>query len=216
MTVNRDNQLRLPADALAASYSDNELGALIEALLLVSQEPPTIDDLAAGASVSVADLERGFAWLEGQTERGWVVQRHGRRVQLASAPRFAEQVRAFLGLDREAKLSSASLETLAIVAYRQPVTRSEIDGVRGVDSSGVIAKLHARGLIESVGRLSTVGNPIQYGTTIEFLSQFGLTSLGDLPSLGLIDGEDAARLLERATTTPDDRHDAGDAGNDGA
>ena len=111
-------------------------------------------------------------------------------------------MRAFLGLDREAKLSSASLETLALVAYQQPVTRSEIERVRGVDSSGVLATLHARGLIEPVARLATVGNPIQYGTTSVFLNHFGLQSLADLPPLGIIDGRDGATLLAAAREEP--------------
>lgn len=177
---------------------DEELGALIEAILLVSPEPPTIDEISTGTTVPVEDIEAGVRWLEEQTDRGFVVQRHGRRLSLASHPRFADHVRAFLGLDREARLSSASLETLALVAYQQPVTRSEIERVRGVDSSGVLATLHARGLIESVGRLQTVGNPIQYGTTAMFLNHFGLQSLEELPPLGMIDGKDGATLLQQA------------------
>jgi segregation and condensation protein B len=106
----------------------------------------------------------------------------------------------FLGLDREARLSSASLETLAIVAYQQPVTRAEIEKIRGVDSSGVLAKLHARALVEPVARLATVGNPIQYGTTADFLNHFGLRSLADLPPLGEIGGKDGRALLDTAMT----------------
>src|SRR5699024_350170 len=102
--------------------SDEELGALVEAILLVSPEPPTIDEVAAGTELDTEDIQSGITWLEGQHNRGWVVQRHGRRLSLATHPRFAEKVRLFLGLDREAKLSSASLETLALVAYQQPVT----------------------------------------------------------------------------------------------
>jgi segregation and condensation protein B len=130
-----------------------------------------------------------------RAERGWTVLRHNGTVQLASAPRFAERVRSFLKLNRESRLSGAALETLTLVAYRQPVTRAEIDALRGVDSSGVLAKLHARGLIEIVGRLSTVGNPHQYGTTIEFLRHFGLKSLDDLPPLEEISGNAADHLF---------------------
>jgi segregation and condensation protein B len=88
-----------------------------------------------------------------------------------------------LGLDRETRLSGAALETLALIAYRQPVTRAEVEALRGVDCSGVLATLHARELIEVAGRLPSVGNPNQYVTSIEFLKQFGLRSLADLPSL---------------------------------
>lgn len=195
-------QMGLPREAMPVDRTDEELGALVEAILLVSPEPPTIEEIAAGTDVPVEDIETGISWLETQHNRGWLVQRHGRRLNLASHPRFADQVRLFLGLDREAKLSSASLETLALVAYQQPVTRSEIERVRGVDSSGVLAKLHARGLIEPVARLATVGNPIQYGTTAEFLSHFGLQSLDELPPLGIIDGKDAAQLLASAREEP--------------
>jgi segregation and condensation protein B len=183
-------------------YTEEELGALVEAILLVSPEPPTIEEISAGTAVAVEDIESGLAWLEAQEGRGFLVQRHGRRLSLASHPRFSDRVRSFLGLDREARLSSASLETLALVAYQQPVTRSEIERVRGVDSSGVLATLHARGLIEPVARLATVGNPIQYGTTSVFLNHFGLQSLDDLPPLGLIDGKDGTTLLASARAEP--------------
>jgi segregation and condensation protein B len=198
-TTRDGDQLRLPSEAMPTSLPDHELGALVEALLLVSPEPPTIEELSAGAEVPREEIERALDWLERQVDRGWIIQRHGRRIHLATAPRFADKIRLFLGLDREARLSSASLETLALVAYQQPVTRAEIEAVRGVDSSGVLAKLHARGLVEPVARLATVGNPIQYGTTAEFLNHFGLRSLADLPPLGEIGGKDGKTLLESAT-----------------
>lgn len=201
------DQLRLPADALPTSLPDHELAALVEALLLVSPEPPSLEELATGANVPREEIERGLAWLEQQDGRGWVIQRHGQHIHLATAPRFADRIRLFLGLDREARLSSASLETLALVAYQQPVTRAEIEAIRGVDSSGVLAKLHARGLIEPVARLATVGNPIQYGTTAEFLNHFGLRSLADLPPIGDIGGKDGKTLLESAALVePDAEH----------
>ncbi len=194
----QEEQARLPQDFLPVDMTESELGALVEAILLVSTEPPTIDEISTGTGVPVEDVESGVTWLEEQRDRGFIVQRHGRRLSLASHPRFADHVRSFLGLDREAKLSAAALETLALVAYQQPVTRSEIERIRGVDSSGVLATLHARGLIEPVARLATVGNPIQYGTTPVFLNHFGLQSLAELPPLGIIDGKDGATLLAAA------------------
>ena len=201
-----EEQLRLPSLPRSEDLPQEEIAALIEALLLVAHDPPTIEELAAGAEVTVEDIEQALAWQEQREDRGWVIQRHGRHIHIATAPRFAGKIRLFLGMEREAKLSSASLEVLAIVAYQQPVTRAEIDQVRGVDSSGVLAKLHARGLVEPVARLATVGNPIQYGTTADFLNHFGLRSLNDLPPLGEIDGSDGKALLERATSLnrPDD------------
>jgi len=191
-------QLTIPGTESIHSISNEELAALMEAFLLVATEPPTLEQLANSAGVEPDRIDEALALLNADETRGWVVQRHGKKIQLATAPRFAERVRTFLGLDRESRLSSAALETLAIIAYQQPVTRGEIDAIRGVDSSGVLAKLHARGLIEPVSRLQTIGNPIQYGTTADFLRHFSLRSLADLPPLGQIDGQDARTALDAA------------------
>lgn len=192
-------QLSLPGTAAVMAMPLDELAALIEALLLVSSEPPTIDELSTAAGTSPDRIDRALDAIAAQEARGLVPQRHGDRVQLTTAPRFSGVVRSFLGIDREVRLTSASLEALAIVAYQQPVTRAEIESVRGVDCSGVISTLYARGLIEPVSRLASIGNPIQYGTTVEFLKHFGLRSVGDLPPLGTIDGQDGQSALEHAT-----------------
>lgn len=180
---------------------DDDLHALLEAFLLVAPQPPTLDELARGANVDISRIEQLLVALDGQPDRGWVLQRHGDTVQLATAPRFAEPVRRFLGLEREARLSAAALETLAIIAYQQPVTRTDVEALRGVDCAGVLATLHSRTLIEAVSRLPTVGNPIQYGTTPEFLRHFGLKSLAELPPLGTIDGRDARSALSESVTS---------------
>lgn len=198
------SQLRLPAEEMPSNLPDEELAAMVEALLLVAHEPPTIDELAAGAEVPVNEIERALSWLDAREERGWMIQCHDRRLHIVTAPRFAKNVRTFLQLDREARLSSASLEVLAIVAYEQPVTRAEIERVRGVDSSGILAKLHAQSLIEPVARLATVGNPIQYGTTVDFLKHFGLGAIDDLPPLGDVGGKDGRSLLDAALSRDDD------------
>jgi segregation and condensation protein B len=192
------SQTQLTLDAPGFTVSGSDLVALVEALLLVAPEPVTIDHLARGAEVDPVEIDEALAQLDVDSSRGWIVQRHGKTVQITTAPRFAEQVRRFLGLEREAKLSPAALETLAIVAYQQPVTRSEIEAVRGVDSTGVLSTLINRGLVEIVGRLTTVGNPMQYGTTPGFLQHFGMGSLSDLPPLGLVDGRDIATALQSA------------------
>jgi segregation and condensation protein B len=175
----------------------DELPALLEALLLVSPEPADLRDLAAVAGVAVSAVEDALTRLNDNSSGGWVVIRHRGTAHLSSAPRFAPYVRRFLGLDREARLSGAALETLALIAYRQPVTRAEIEALRGVDCSGVLATLFARGLIEVAGRLPTVGNPHQYVTSIEFLRQFGLRSLADLPPLGEIVADGSQRAFEQ-------------------
>jgi segregation and condensation protein B len=194
-------QSRLPIDFPDHAPTGEELVALVEALLLVSPEPTTIELLADGAGVDTADIDSALAELEQSSCRGWIIVRHGHTVQLSTAPRFAAHVRRFLGLERETKLSSAALETLAIIAYQQPVTRSEIEAVRGVDSSGVLSTLMTRGLVEIVGRLATVGNPMQYGVTSDFLKHFGLGSLADLPALGTVDGRDISTALQSAIAT---------------
>jgi segregation and condensation protein B len=162
---------------------EDDLPALVEALLLVAPDPVAIADLAEVAGVAADAIKATIAAMERQEDRGWVIVRHHDTVHFASAPRFSAQVRRLLRLDREPRLSGAALETLALIAYRQPVTRAEIESLRGVDCAGVLSTLHGRGLVEIVGRLPTVGNPIQYGTSVEFLRQFGLRSLEELPPL---------------------------------
>jgi len=193
-------QAALPGSEEESPLSDADLSALLEALLLVAPGPTTAEELARGAGVERDRVEAALVQVEQTDTRGWVVQRHGDRVQLATAPRFALQVRRFLGLEREARLSAAALETLAIVAYQQPVTKAEIEGVRGVDCSGVLTTLLSRGLIESVGRLPAPGNPFQYGTTPDFLMHFGLRSLADLPPIGQVEGRDGRAVLEAVAT----------------
>jgi len=178
-----------------------EIAALLEALLLVAPTATKIEDLANATGVSVPAIETALAVLEQRTGSGWVVQRHGETVQLATAPRFAGHVRRFLGLDRETRLSGAALESLAIVAYQQPVTKAEIEAVRGVDCAGVLHTLLQRGLVEQVSRLTTPGNPIQYGTTPDFLLHFGLRSVAELPPLGQVQGQDVRGALEAAVAS---------------
>jgi segregation and condensation protein B len=177
-------ELSAPANqSQMAIVAREELPALLEALLLVSPEPAELRDLADAAGVSISAVEEALSTLNDDPARGWVVIQHRGTVHISSAPRFASYVRRFLRLDREARLSTAALETLALIAYRQPVTRAEIESLRGVDCSGVLATLYGRQLIEVAGKLPTVGNPHQYVTSLEFLKQFGLSSLADLPPL---------------------------------
>jgi len=113
-------------------------------------------------------------------------------VQLGTAPDLATILRQFLGQERTVRLSQAALETVALIAYRQPATRADLEAIRGVDSTGVLQTLLARGLIEPAGRLPSAGNPVVYATTPEFLRLFGLSSLNDLPQLPeeLVEGLD--------------------------
>jgi segregation and condensation protein B len=115
--------------------------------------------------------------------RGLSLQRFRDRVQLTTAPAAAALVERFLGLAASSPLSRAALEALAIVAYQQPVTRPQIEAVRGVNSDSVIKNLLTKGLIEESGRAEGPGRPVLYSTTTEFMQHFGLTALSDLPPL---------------------------------
>src|SRR5688572_30084924 len=147
-----DTELLIALEMRDPRELETELPALIEALLLVASGPVALADLAEVAGARPDEIEGAVDRLIEIDDRGWVVQRHRDHVQLATAPRFAPHIRRFLGLEREARLSSAALETVAIVAYQQPVTRSTIEAIRGVDSTGVLATLLSRGLVEAGGR----------------------------------------------------------------
>jgi segregation and condensation protein B len=140
--------------------------------------------MALALQVSIEQIDQVLDELaQDCADRGVRLQRKHNRVQMVTAPESAEVVRAFLGLESGSRLSPAALEALAIVAYRQPVTRAQVEAVRGVNSDTVLRTLINHGLIEELGRLEQVGRPIIYGTTFEFLQHFGLSSLDQLPEL---------------------------------
>jgi segregation and condensation protein B len=160
------------------------INALVESLLFVAEEPVSVDRLSTLLEVSAEELETALQELSQEyAHRGLRLQRKGQQIQMVSAPEAADYIRRFLGLEVTGKLSPASLETLAVVAYRQPVTRAEVEAIRGVNSDSVLRTLVNRGLIEEQGRLEKAGRPIVYGTTFEFLQQFGLAALDQLPPL---------------------------------
>lgn len=164
--------------------SSLSLPALIESILFVAGEPVSVERLSSVLGVEPERVEAALAALaEGCTSRGVRLQRHGERVQLVTAPEAATVVERFLGAEPDNHLSQAAIETLAVIAYRQPITRAQIEAVRGVNCDGVLRTLLNRGLIEEVGRLEQAGRPILYGTTFAFLQHFGLNSLSDLPPL---------------------------------
>jgi len=160
------------------------LSVKLEAMLFVAAEPVTTAQLAAALDVSISVVERGLNELDDSLAgRGLHLQRHAGRVQLTTAPELAELVERFLGLEATTHLSRAALETLAIIAYQQPVTRPQIDAIRGVNSDSMMKSLLNKGLILESGRADGPGRPILYSTTPEFLQHFGLNSILEMPPL---------------------------------
>jgi segregation and condensation protein B len=159
------------------------LSSLVEGILFVASGPVTTGRLAKVLDTTPAVIENVLRSLEEDyLSRGFQLQRSGSYVQLTTAPDCSPSIERFLGLEMTSRLSHAALEVLAIIAYMQPVTRPHIDSIRGVNSDSTLRTLLSQGLIEEVGRVEAPGRPILYGTTPDFLSHFGLTSLNEMPS----------------------------------
>lgn len=173
-----------------------DLKSLVESLLFVAEGPVTVTALARALEVDVPKIEETIAELRRDfSGRGIRVQRSKERLQLVSAPDAAPAIEKFLGLEGGGHLSTPALETLAIIAYRQPITRPALESIRGVNCDGVIHSLVMRGLVQESGRLDTVGHPILYATTFDFLQNFGLSSVEDLPPLE----EQVEQVMDAAT-----------------
>lgn len=160
------------------------IAAAIESILFVSGRPLEYDELRKLLDIDTDALDDGLTMLARQLEsheRGIRLQRLGTQVQLVTAPENARYIAALLGLPMTARLTTAALETLAVIVYRQPITRAQIEAVRGVNSDRALASLIQHGLVVEIGRAQTVGRPALFSTTPEFLQQFGLTSLDELP-----------------------------------
>lgn len=168
--------------------------SVIESLLFVAGRPLELTELRKLLPLEQARLREAVASLAEDCERegrGIRIQRMGDAIQFVSAPENARFVASLLGLPTQVKLTTAALETLAVVAYRQPITRSQIEFIRGVNSDRALASLVQHGLATEVGRAATVGRPTLFGTTSEFLQQFGLSSLEALPRPEMSDAEAA-------------------------
>ena len=155
----------------------------IEALLFIAPGPASINQLAETLNVKTHEIELGLEKLQALYEegRGLRLIWHAERVELTTQPEMSEIIEKFLGLESTSKLSRAGLETITIIAYRQPITRPAIDAIRGVNSDGVIKSLLSKGLITELDRANTPGRPILFGTSEDFLLHFGLKSIKDLP-----------------------------------
>ncbi len=161
-----------------------ELCGIIESILYVAGEPVRVDALAHALNLTALELEPAIEQLRDDCVtygRGIRLNRHGMEIQLSINPAYAKYVEMLLQPVQKQSLSQAVMETLSIIAYRQPVTKADIEGIRGVKCDYSIQLLLARGLIEEAGRKETLGRPILYQTTDKFLSHFGLEGLFELP-----------------------------------
>ena len=161
--------------------------AVIEAVLFACGEPIELEKLAAAAEIEKETAERIVERLNDRYKEqnsAFTIGKLGDSYQMMTRPEFARYIKSAMETRRQAPLTQAALEVLAIVAYNQPITRAFVDQVRGVDSSGVVRSLVERNLLEEHGRLNDVpGRPIAYRTTENFLRCFGLSSLEDLPPI---------------------------------
>ena len=167
-------------------FTPEQLESAVEAILFVAGESITASQIASAVDKPVSMVNAALASLGEKYKTGGLALQFNRgKVQLTSSPNHAEVVERFLGLDSSAKLSRAAIEALTIISYRQPVTRPQVDAIRGVNSDGVIRTLLNKGLIEEVGRAEGPGRPVLYATSLEFLQHFGLTSIDELPPFEL-------------------------------
>jgi len=179
------------------NQTENELSllALLEALLFSAPGTVTPGQLATALEISIQEVEAGLSALEVRysengLDHGIRLQRIHGRLQLTTAPQAAPLIERFLGLEATSRLSRAALEALSIIAYQEPVTRPQIDSIRGVNSDGVLKSLLSKGLIQEVGRAEAPGRPILYSITQDFLQHFGLNSLSELPPLPAAEVQD--------------------------
>lgn len=182
------------------SLAENSLKGALEALLLVSSDPVSASQLSAVLDVAPGEVASLLAELKVEYEeanRGFQLREVSGGWRLFTHPAFHEQVEAFVLSWDTQKLSQAALETLAVIAYHQPVTREMVKGIRGVNSDGVISSLVDKGLIREMGRDPQRGQAIIYGTTNAFLEKFGLRSTRDLPDLEQFAPDEQARQFIR-------------------
>ena len=165
------------------------LVAVIESILFVADEAVAASTLAKALRRPKDEVEAALRELDERCAGGGTrLQRDGDRVQLVTAPEAGPYVERFLGFEGRQRLSGAALEALAVIAYRQPVTRAGVEAVRGVNSDAAIGSLIGRGLAEEVGRAPGPGRPALLGTTLRFLEHFGLKNPSELPPLPASNG----------------------------
>jgi segregation and condensation protein B len=185
-----------------SDHAPDDLSAFFEALLFIAERPLATAELAELGGVPKLQAEAELSALAerlDEDERGIRLQHHDDAWQLVTAPEVGTRLAAYAARE-EARVSPAALEALAVIAYRQPCTRGDVERVRGVDSDYVIRSLMHRRLVVEVGRRDTPGRPVLFGTTFTFLERFGLTSIDDLPALST-DAAQLTALTETAGTS---------------
>lgn len=183
-----------------STLGPSSIKGALEALLLVSSDPVSASALAASLDVAPGEVASLLAELQVEYEeanRGFQLREVAGGWRLFTHPAFHDQVEAFVLSWDTQKLSQAALETLAVIAYHQPVTRETVKGIRGVNSDGVISSLADKGLIREMGRDPQRGQAILYGTTAAFLEKFGLRSVRDLPNLEQFAPDEQSRQFIR-------------------
>ena len=172
---------------LAQKENDVKLKAILEGLLfLVGDDGLTVEQASKSMDISTIKVEQLFDTLQKDyvdDSRGFEIERYGSRYRFLSKAFVHEAAKKLFSTDKISKLSNAALETLAIIAYKQPITRVEIEEIRGVGADVMIRKLEARGLIKEEGRSDAPGRPFLYSVTDEFMDAFKLLSLDELPDL---------------------------------
>lgn len=181
--------------------------AIVEALLFASSKPLSIDNLSEASEIDKAELEEILATLQEEyssDSRGFSLEEVAGGFQLRSDARFSAQIGRLFAARSRRRMTRSSLESLAIIAYRQPVTKAEIEHIRGVDSGAVLKTLLSLSMIRILGRKEAPGRPILYGSTREFLEYFGLRDIESLPTL-----EEVTELLEEGEGEPFDTETRG-------
>ena len=176
----------------------------IEAILFVAGEAVAVKDLARALQLGEKELNRVLNEMKDEydyEQRGFLLKRFGNNVQLATRPLYAEDVVRLLQPVQQQSLSQAAMETLAVVAYKQPVTRADVEQIRGVKCDYSLQSLMLKNLIEEAGRKDTIGRPILYRTTDKFLSHFGIQNLEELPPMPENETENNETDSEEILTT---------------
>ena len=204
--MNNDQNFSAPSSAKGAAETAAETGGgtlkgRIEAILFVAGDAVDLRDLERTLNMPRNQLIPVLAEMESEydfNQRGFKLKRFGDKIQLGTRPLYAQDVIRLLQPVQKQSVSQAAMETLAVIAYKQPVTRAEIEAIRGVKCDYSLQSLTRKGLICEVGRRDTVGHPVLYGTTDEFLSRFGIENLAELPPLPDTEagGEEAGEIEE--------------------